>query len=184
MFPLTAFHRAINKVARSLIRTDADEVAYNLHIMPRFDLEIKLLEGKLRVKDLPEAWHTAMQAYLDIAPSDDRDGCLQDAHWYSGYIGGQFQSYGIGNILSAQFYAAALKAHPDIPHEIASGEFRTLHTWLRNNLYWYGSKFVPNDLIERTTGATMNVQPYLDYLCEKYGALYRLPASSGQMHTS
>ena len=152
--------------------------------MPRFDLEIELLEGKLRVKDLPEAWHTGMQAYLDIAPSDDRDGCLQDAHWYSGYIGGQFQSYAIGNILSAQFYTAALKAHPDIPHEIASGEFRTLHTWLRNNLYRYGSKFVPNDLIERTIGATMNVQPYLDYLREKYGALYRLPASSGQMHTS
>ena len=92
-----------------------------MHIMLRFDFDIKLLGGKLRVKDLPEAWHTAMQAYLDIAPSDDRDGCLQDAHWYSGYIGGQFQSYAIGNILSAQFYTAALKAHPDIPHEIASG---------------------------------------------------------------
>jgi carboxypeptidase Taq len=182
--PLVTFHRAINKVARSLIRTDADEVTYNLHIMLRFDLEIKLLEGKLRVKDLPEAWHAAMQADVGIAPSDDRDGCLQDAHWYSGYIGGQFQSYTIGNILSAQFYAAALKARPDIPHEIARGEFRTLHTWLSHNLYRYGSKFVPNDLIERTTGTTMNVQPYLDYLREKYGALCRLPASSGQMHTS
>ena len=181
--PLGTFHRAINEVTRSLIRTDADEVTYNLHIMLRFDLEIKLLEGRLSVTDLPGAWHAAMQAYLDIAPSDDRDGCLQDAHWYSGYIGGQFQSYAIGNILSAQFYSAALKAHPDIQREIASGEFRTLHTWLRNNLYRYGSKFVPNDLIERTTGATMNVQPYLDYLREKYGALYRLPASIGQMHT-
>jgi carboxypeptidase Taq len=128
--PLAVFYRAINKVTRSLIRTDADEVTYNLHIMLRFDLEIKLLEGKLRVKELPEAWHTAMQTYLDIAPSDDRDGCLQDAHWYSGYIGSQFQSYAIGNILSAHFYSAALKAHPDIPHEIASGEFRTLHSWI------------------------------------------------------
>src|SRR5215467_3498258 len=182
--PLGTFHRAINKVTRSLIRTDADEMTYNLHIMLRFDLEIRLLEGKLRVKDLPEAWHTAMQAYLDITPSDDRDGCLQDAHWYSGYIGGQFQSYAIGNILSAQFYTAVLKANPDIPNEIANGEFRTLHTWLGDNLYRYGSKFVPNDLIERTIGATMNVQPYLDYLREKYGALYRLPASFGQMHTS
>ena len=147
--------------------------------MPRFDLEIKLLEGELRVKDLPEAWRAAMQADLGIAPSDNRNGCLQDAHWYSSYIGGQFQSYTIGNILSAQFYAAALKAHPEIPHEIASGEFRTLHTWLHDNLYRYGSKFVPNDLVERATGATMNVQPYLDYLREKYGALYRLPASFG-----
>ena len=175
--PLAAFHRAINKVARSLIRTDADEVTYNLHIMLRFDLEIKLLESELRVKDLPEAWHAAMQADLGIAPSDDRDGCLQDAHWYSSYIGGQFQSYTIGNILSAQFYAAALKAHPDIPHETAGGEFGTLYGWLRENLYRHGSKFVPNDLVERATGVTMHMRPYLDYLHGKYGALYRLPAS-------
>ena len=169
--PLTAFHRAINKVARSLIRTDADEVTYNLHIMLRFDLELRLLEGKLRVKDLPEAWRAAMQADLGIAPSDDRDGCLQDVHWYSGYIGGRFQSYAIGNILSAQFYAAALKAHPDIPHEIASGEFGTLHTWLRDNLYRHGSKFVPNDLVKRATNATMSMRPYLNYLHQKYAAL-------------
>ena len=168
---LTAFHRAINKVARSLIRTDADEVTYNLHIMMRFDLELKLLEGKLRVKDLPEAWRAAMQADLGIAPSDDRDGCLQDVHWYSGYIGGRFQSYAIGNILSAQFYAAALKAHPDIPHEIASGEFGTLHTWLRDNLYRHGSKFVPNDLVKRATNVTMSMRPYLNYLHQKYAAL-------------
>jgi carboxypeptidase Taq len=113
--PLAAFHRAINKVARSLIRTEADELTYNLHIMLRFDLELKMLEGQLRVRDLPEAWHAAMQADLGIAPFNDRDGCLQDSHWYSGYIGGRFQSYAIGNILSAQFYAAALKAHPGHP---------------------------------------------------------------------
>jgi carboxypeptidase Taq len=129
------------------------------------------------VKDLPEAWYAAMQADLGIAPSDDRDGCLQDAHWYSSYIGGQFQSYTIGNILSAQFYAAALKAHPEIPHEIASGEFGTLDTWLRDNLYRHGSKFAPNDLVKRATGAAMDMRPYLDYLHEKYRALYRLPAS-------
>jgi carboxypeptidase Taq len=178
--PLAAFHRAINKVARSLIRTDADEVTYNLHIMLRFDLELKMLEGQLRVRDLPEAWHAAMQADLGIAPSDDRDGCLQDAHWYSGYIGGRFQSYAIGNILSAQFYAAALRAHPDIPREIANGKFGTLHTWLRDNLYRHGSKFVPNDLVERATGAVMQMRPYFDYLREKYGALYRLPPGSNR----
>jgi carboxypeptidase Taq len=178
--PLAVFHRAINKVARSLIRTDADEVTYNLHIMLRFDLENKLLEGKLSVKDLPEAWRDAMQADLGIEPYDDRDGCLQDAHWYSGYIGGRFQSYAIGNILSAQFYTAALKAHPNIPREIASGEFRTLHNWLHDNLYRHGSKFVPNDLLERATGAAMQMTPYLDYLHEKYGVLYRLPPGSDQ----
>jgi carboxypeptidase Taq len=87
--PLDSFYRAINKVGRSLIRTDADEVTYNLHIMLRFDLELKLLEGRLRVKDLPEAWRTGMQAVLGIMPLDDRDGCLQDVHWYLGSIGGQ-----------------------------------------------------------------------------------------------
>ena len=174
--PLATFHRAINKVARSLMRTDADEMTYNLHIMLRFDLELKMLEGQLRVSDLPEAWHAAMQADLGIAPSDDRNGCLQDAHWYAGYIGGRFHSYTIGNILSAQLYAAALKAHPDIPHEIANGQFDTLRTWLRDNLYQHGSKFVPNDLVERATGAAMHMRSYSDYLREKYGALYRLPA--------
>jgi carboxypeptidase Taq len=174
--PIAAFHRAINKVARSIIRTDADEVTYNLHIMLRFDLELKLLEGKLRVKDLPEAWRAAMQADLGVAPADDRDGCLQDVHWYSGYIGGRFQSYAIGNILSAQFYAAALQSHPDIPREIARGEFGSLHTWLRDNVYRHGSKFAPNDLVKRATGAAMSMAPYFDYLREKYAALYRLPA--------
>jgi carboxypeptidase Taq len=171
-----SFHRAINRVARSLIRTEADEVTYNLHIMLRFELELKMLEGKLRVTDLPQAWSEAMQADLGVAPSDDRDGCLQDVHWYSGSIGGAFQSYTIGNILAAQFYTAALRADPDIPGEIAQGEFGTLHSWLRENLYRHGSKFSPNELVERATGSAMTQKPYLDYLRRKYGELYRLPA--------
>jgi carboxypeptidase Taq len=175
--PMTVFHRAINKVARSIIRTDADELTYNLHVMLRFDLELQLLEGRLYVKDLPEAWRAAMRAHLDVAPDDDRDGCLQDVHWYSGYIGGRFQSYAIGNLLSAQFYAAALQAHPDIPREIARGEFSTLHTWLRDNVYQHGSKFAPNDLVERVTDTPMSMTPYLGYLREKYAALYWLPGS-------
>jgi carboxypeptidase Taq len=175
--PIEVFHRAINKVARSIIRTDADEVTYNLHIMLRFELELKLLEGKLRVEDLPEAWRAAMQADVGVVPPDDRDGCLQDVHWYSGYIGGRFQSYAIGNILSAQFYSAALQRYPAIPREIADGDFRTLHTWLRDNIYQHGNKFEPNDLIKRATGAAMNMTPYFDYLREKYTTLYRLPES-------
>jgi carboxypeptidase Taq len=177
--PIAVFHRAINKVARSSIRTDADEVTYNLHIMLRFNLELKLLEGELCAKDLPEAWRAAMKTELGVAPADDRDGCLQDVHWYSGYIGGRFQSYTIGNILSAQFYATALQAHPNIPSEIASGKFDTLHTWLRDSVYQHGSKFAPNHLIERAAGAAMNMTPYFDYLREKYAVLYRLPVSFG-----
>ena len=175
--PLESFHRAINKVARSLIRTDADEVTYNLHIMLRFDLELRMLEGRLAVKDLPEAWRAGMKADLGIAPPDDRDGCLQDVHWYSSSIGGAFQSYTIGNILAAQFYAAALKACPGIPDEIAGGEFSTLHGWLRDNVYRHGAKFPPNELVQRATGSPMGMTPYLNYLREKYGALYRLPAA-------
>jgi carboxypeptidase Taq len=168
------FYRAINKVERSLIRTDADEVTYNLHIMMRFDLELELLEGDLRVKDLPEAWRARMQADLGVAPAGDRDGCLQDVHWYGGTVGGGFQSYTIGNILSAQFYAAAVKAHPEIPREIAKGEFGTLHGWLREKLYQHGRKFQPSEAVLRATGAPMRTTPYLAYLRAKYGELYRL----------
>ncbi|MGQ0446698.1 MAG: carboxypeptidase M32 [Beijerinckiaceae bacterium] len=171
---LEAFYRAINKVERSLIRTDADEVTYNLHIMMRFDLELELLEGQLRVKDLPEAWRARMQADLGVAPANDRDGCLQDVHWFGGTVGGGFQSYAIGNILSAQFYAAAVKAHPEIPREIAKGEFGTLHGWLREQLYQHGRKFQPAEIVMRATGAPMNTKPYLAYLRAKYGELYRL----------
>jgi carboxypeptidase Taq len=175
---LDTFYRAINKVERSLIRTDADEVTYNLHVMMRFDIELDLLEGRLAVKDLPQAWRARMKADLGIEPPDDRDGCLQDVHWYYGGIGGYFQGYTIGNILSAQFYAAAVKAHPDIAAEIAAGEFKTLHGWLTKNLYRHGSKFTPNDLIKRATGEPMTMQPYLAYLRGKYGELYSLPAAA------
>ena len=158
-----------------MIRTDADEVTYNLHIMMRFDLELELLEGALRVKDLPEAWRARMRADLGVAPDDDRDGCLQDVHWYAGSVGGGFQSYTIGNILSAQFYAAALNAYPGIPAEIAKGEFGTLHGWLQKHLYEHGRKFQPGEVVMQATGGPMSTEPYLAYLRAKYGELYRLP---------
>jgi carboxypeptidase Taq len=174
--PLDTFYRAINKVERSLIRTDADEVTYNLHIMMRFDFELDLLEGRLEVADLPEAWGARFKADLGIVPPDDRDGCLQDVHWYYGTVGGGFQGYAIGNILSAQFYAAALEAHPGLPAEIASGNFGTLHGWLREHVYRHGRKFQPDDLVKRATGSRMRIEPYIAYLRGKYGQLYDLPA--------
>jgi len=175
--PLEAFYRAINKVERSLIRTDADEVTYNLHIMLRFGLELDLLEGRLKVKDLPEAWRTRFEADFGLAPPDDRDGCLQDVHWYAGTVGGAFQSYTIGNILSAQFHAAALKACPEIPQQIAHGEFDSLHGWLKQRLYRHGRKFKPDDIVKRATGKAMTIKPYLAYLRAKYGELYALPSA-------
>jgi len=173
--PFEAFYRAINKVERSLIRTDADEVTYNLHIMLRFDLELDLLEGRLKVKDLPAAWQARLEADFGLTPPDDRDGCLQDVHWYGGSVGGAFQSYTIGNILSAQFYAAALKSHPGIPQEIAKGEFGSLHGWLKKRLYRHGRKFKPDEIVKRATGKAMSIKPYIAYLRAKYGELYRLP---------
>jgi carboxypeptidase Taq len=137
---LDDFYRAINKVARSLSRTDADEVTYNLHVMLRFDLELALLEGSLAIADLSEIWRERFKADIGIEPSDDRDGVLQDVHWYGGLIGGAFQGYTLGNILSVQFYEAAVQAHPEIPLEVGQGRFGTLHSWLRANIYQHGSK--------------------------------------------
>ena len=172
--PLDTFYRAINKVERSLIRTDADEVTYNLHVMIRFDFELQLLEGKLSIRDLPEAWRERYKADLGIAAPDDRDGVLQDVHWFGGQIGGVFQGYTLGNILSAQFYDAALMANPQIPDQIAAGEFATLRGWLQENIYQHGSKFTANEIVNRATGQALTIEPYIRYLRTKYGELYKL----------
>ncbi|SFS41950.1 carboxypeptidase M32 [Marininema halotolerans] len=172
--PLDSFYRAINKVEPSLIRTDADELTYNLHVMIRFDLELDLLEGKLAVKDLPEAWRARYKSDLGVFDPRDENGVLQDVHWYAGYIGGAFQGYTLGNILSAQFYDAALRANPSIPNQIRNGEFGSLHGWLKENLYQYGSQYSPSDLIQKASGSPLTVKPYIAYLQEKFGNLYRV----------
>lgn len=171
---LEQFYRAINRVSRSLIRTDADEVTYNLHVMIRFDLELAMLEGNLAVRDLPEVWQARYQADLGLQAPDDRDGVLQDVHWYGGLIGGAFQGYTLGNIMSAAFFDQAVKAKPDIPAEIGRGEFASLHGWLRENIYQHGSKFTANELVERVTGGPLSIAPYMAYLQRKFGALYNL----------
>lgn len=173
-----SFYRAVNKVEKSLIRTDADEVTYNLHIMLRFDLEIQLLEGKLAVKDLPDAWRAKFKDYFGIDSPDDRDGVLQDAHWYAGIIGGSFQGYTLGNIFAGQFYEAAVKALPEIPIEISKGNFVPLLGWLQKNIYQPGRKFTAPELIERVTGGPMTIEPYMHYLREKYREIYYLGVHS------
>ncbi len=171
---LDTFYRAINKVSRSLIRTDADEVTYNLHVMIRFDLELQLLEGTLAVKDLPEAWHGRYQSDLSIQAPDNKDGVLQDVHWFAGIVGGAFQGYTLGNIMSSLFFDQAVQAHPSIPTDIEKGEFGVLHGWLKENVYQHGSKFTANELIERVTGGPLTIEPYIRYLRTKFGALYKL----------
>ncbi len=168
------FYKAINKVTPSLIRTDADEVTYNLHVMIRFDLELQLLEGTLSIADLPEAWNARYQSDLGVVAPDHRDGVLQDVHWYGGLIGGAFQGYTLGNLFAAQFYDTALRAHPEIPAEIAAGEFSMLHGWLRENIYRHGSKFTAAELVERVTGTPLRVAPLINYIRAKYGHIYTL----------
>jgi carboxypeptidase Taq len=172
--PLDTFYRAINKVGRSLIRTDADEVTYNLHVMIRFGLEVDMLEGRLAIKDLPEAWKARYKEDIGIDVPDHKDGVLQDVHWYSATIGGVFQGYTLGNIMAAQFFARAKKAHPDIPQQIQKGDFETLRGWLRENVYQHGSKFTAGELLERVTGGPLSIEPYMDYLWGKFQPLYGL----------
>ena len=172
--PLEEFYRAINKVERSLIRTDADEATYDLHVIMRFDFELDLLEGTLKIRDLPEAWRERIKSDLGVSPPDDRDGVLQDAHWYDGAVGGMFQGYTLGNIMGAQFYGAALAEHPGIPEEIKVGEFSTLHGWLGQNIYRHGGKYTTNEVLERATGSTLSVEPYVAYLRSKFGEIYDL----------
>jgi carboxypeptidase Taq len=142
--------------------------------MLRFDFELAMLEGQLAVSNLPDAWRERMQSDLGVAPPDDKDGAMQDVHWYFGTIGGMFQGYTLGNILGAQFYDAALKAHPEIPSEIGRGQCGTLLAWLRENIYQHGSKYTASDLVQRITGGGLTIEPYIRYLRTKYGELYRL----------
>jgi carboxypeptidase Taq len=164
----------VNRVERSLIRVDADEVTYNLHVMLRFELELQMLEGSLAVRDLPRVWRERVEADLGLQVPSDRLGVLQDVHWYGGHIGGVFQGYTLGNILSAHFFAEAVKAHPEIPGEIRNGEFDTLRRWLTEAIYRHGSKFTAPELVKRVTGGDLTIEPYLDYLWGKFQPLYGL----------
>jgi carboxypeptidase Taq len=171
---LETFYKAINKVQPSLIRTDADEVTYNLHIMIRFDLELEMLEGRLKVKELPEAWNERYHSDIGIRPTDDRNGCMQDVHWYSGPIGGSFQGYTLGNIMSGLFYQKALDERPTIKDEIAQGTFSGLHGWMRDHIYTFGRKYSADELIKRITGGLLDIAPYIAYLKGKYESIYHL----------
>jgi carboxypeptidase Taq len=169
---LETFYRAINKVERTLIRTDADEVTYNLHIMIRFDLEQALLEGKLAVRDLRDAWSARYESDLGRTPPNDKDGVLQDVHWFGGSIGGSFQGYTIGNILSAQLFEAAVSADPGILNAVKHGEFWELRNWLGCHLYVHGRQYTGSEVARRALGAGISTEPYLRYLKHKYGAIY------------
>ncbi|MCF3575857.1 carboxypeptidase M32 [Planktothrix agardhii] len=166
------FYQAINKVTPSLIRTDADEVTYNLHIMIRFDLELAMLEGKLAISDLPEAWNERYKKDLGVIPTTDIEGVLQDVHWYIGLIGGMFQSYTLGNLMAAQIYHTIISFDPEIPFEIERGNVKRLLEWLQQNIYQHGRKFTTSELMEQVTGSPLKIDPFIHYLHNKYEYLY------------
>jgi carboxypeptidase Taq len=170
---LETFYRGINKVEPSLVRVEADEVTYNLHIMLRLELEIALMEGSLEVRDLPEAWNTRMQEYLGVTPPDDASGVLQDVHWSAGLFG-YFPTYALGNLVSAQLWEAILVDIPDLPQQFEKGTFHNLLQWLREKVHRHGAKFEPQDLIQRITSSKIKPEPYLRYLKTKYSEIYGL----------
>ena len=160
-----AFYRAVNKVHPSLIRIDADEVTYNMHIILRFELEQELIEGRLDLRDLPDAWDARMDEYLGIDVPSAREGVLQDMHWSSGSMG-YFPTYALGNVISVQIWDR-LKEDVDVDEQMERGEFEEIREWLRSRLYVLGRKFEPQETIERVTGSRIDPAPYVRYLREK-----------------
>lgn len=170
------FYRAVNKSYPSLIRVEADEVTYNLHILLRFELENEMLEGKLKVKDLPEAWRASFKQYFGIDVPNDSDGALQDIHWAWGSFG-IFPGYTLGNLIGAQLMEKVCLDIPELEAQIEHGEFATLLGWLRTNVHQHGRKFTPNELLERATGRPLTAAPWIRYVEQKFGALYGLEAA-------
>jgi carboxypeptidase Taq len=160
-------------VEPSLIRVNADEATYNLHIMLRLEIEIGMVEGTLAIKDLPEIWNTKMREYLGITPPNAAKGVLQDIHWSYGSVG-YFSTYALGNLVSAQLWEKINKDIRNLEDQICKGEFGELLAWLRKNIHQYGHKYDPQDLVQRVTGSKITPEPYVRYLNKKYSEIYGL----------
>ena len=179
-FPLTlrdvdldTFIRAVNIVRPTLIRVEADEVTYSLHVILRYELELALVEGTLDTADLPAAWAAKMKQFLGVDVPDDLRGVLQDIHWSEGIIG-YFPTYAIGNVLAAQLWRAAHADIPELDEEISRGELGALRVWLREKVHRHGRLLSPPELVEHVVGAPLDPEPMLEHLRAKYGALYAL----------
>ncbi|MEW6754490.1 MAG: carboxypeptidase M32 [Candidatus Latescibacterota bacterium] len=168
-----AFYAAVNQVEPSLIRVEADEVTYSLHILLRFELEKDLLEGRLAVADLPESWNARLEEYLGIRPPNDADGVLQDVHWSVGLIG-YFPTYTLGNLYAAQFYRQACREIPDLPEQIRQGRLLGLKGWLNERIHRHGRRLTAAQLVQAVTGEPLQAEVFLDYLEAKFGEVYGL----------
>jgi carboxypeptidase Taq len=170
---LPDFYRAHNSVGSSLIRIEADEVTYNLHIIIRFEIEKEMIEGTIDLADLPAIWSSKVQKYLGIKVPSDRLGVLQDVHWSTGGIG-YFPTYTLGNLYAAQLYAEMSKQIPDLEQRIAKGDFAVVREWLRANVHMHGKTYTAQELIKRVTGEYLNGRYFNDYLEKKFAPLYGL----------
>jgi carboxypeptidase Taq len=166
---LDRFLAAINRVQPSLIRIKADEVTYGMHVILRFELEQDIVNGRVALRDLPEAWNAKMSEYLGVDVPDDAHGVLQDTHWSGGMIG-YFPTYLLGTVMSVQIWEKAVEDVPDLEESVGSGEFAPLREWLGTNVHRLGRKFSPQETLRRATGSTIDAKPYLAYLESKYQA--------------
>jgi carboxypeptidase Taq len=171
--PLEDFVFSINEVRPSLIRTEADEVTYNLHVLLRFQLETALMRKDLQVNDLPTAWNEKMQQYLGVMPPDYANGVMQDVHWSSGSIG-YFPTYTLGNLYAAQLFSRAEEDLGALDQHFAQGDFTHLLGWLRQKVHSQGARYKPRDLLQKVTGENLDPQYLIRYLQKKYSALYRI----------
>ena len=165
-------YEAFNQVYEdNLIRVEADELTYHLHIVIRFEIERDLVRGDLDVEDVPGVWNDKYEEYLGIRPDTDSEGCLQDIHWSHGNFG-YFPTYSLGSVMAAQLFEAAEAEIDDLDAKIAEGEFDDLHDWLGENVHRHGSRYETNELVKRATGEDFSADAFLDYVDEKYGELY------------
>jgi len=170
---LDDFFFAINDVRPSLVRVEADEATYNLHILLRFELEQELISGNLPVSELPAAWREKYRQYLGITPENDADGVLQDIHWSAGLVG-YFPTYSLGNLYASQLFQQASADLGGLEESFARGEFGTLHGWLREKIYAHGQRYTAAELIQRITGKRLSHAPLIEHLRSKLAPLYGL----------
>jgi carboxypeptidase Taq len=175
-----AFYRAVNNVKPSLIRVDADEVSYSLHIILRFELEKKLISGELEPEKLPCLWREYTNEYLGLESETDADGVLQDIHWSMGAFG-YFPSYALGNLYGLQFYKKLKYDIPDFDDLVSKGKFDRLPTWFKDIIYCWGSRLEPAELLLKITGEKLQVEPFLEYIEGKYSELYGLSKGTEQL---
>lgn len=169
--PLEIFYKGINKVQPSLIRTEADELTYHFHVMIRYELEKKLIEGSLATRDIPTYWRNYYQDYLGVEVSDDLHGCLQDVHWSHGSFG-YFATYSIGSLYAAQIYEAIILQYPKLNDDIKKGEYKLILDWLRQHIYQFGRFYNSGDLCSKATGYNLNSQFFISYATQKFTNIY------------